>query len=252
MARTMAAMGSGVRLADYLSAGLLVRVMPAEVVRAVLDEHGCNSRRMRSFPAVASAYYCMALTLYPEAAYDVVLAAVAQGLAWAPRAAEPARVAKSSISGLRANIGSAPLTELVRRCCLPLADAQAHLDAFYRCLTVVAIDGGILKLPDEAGKLAHFSRTGSRTGLAGHPPGAVRRSGGVRHTRHLRGQPGSRLRQRVESLRAPPVALEAGHAAHGRPRLQRIRVVAQGPARRRQAAVALCEQPSVARPPCGG
>ena len=169
MARTMAAMGSGVRLADYLSAGLLVRVMPAEVVRAVLDEHGCNSRRMRSFPAVACTCYCMALTLYPEAAYDVVLAAVAQGLAWAPRAAEPARVAKSFISGLRANIGSAPLTELVRRCCLPLADAQAHLDAFYRCLTVVAIDGGIFKLPDETGKLAQFSRTGSRTGLAGHP-----------------------------------------------------------------------------------
>lgn len=43
----------------------------------------------------------MALSLYPEAAYEEVFAAVAQGLAWATGAAEPARVAKSSISGVR-------------------------------------------------------------------------------------------------------------------------------------------------------
>src|SRR5437660_1144850 len=67
MARTKAVLGTGARLADFLSASLLARVVPAEVVNAVLDAHGCNSQRVRSFPAVAGAYYCMALSLYPGA-----------------------------------------------------------------------------------------------------------------------------------------------------------------------------------------
>src|SRR5712691_2509398 len=105
MARTKAALGAGARLSDYLSASLLARVVPAEQVHAVLNEYGCNTQRLRSFPAVAGVYYCMALSLYPEAAYEEVFAVVAQGLAWAAGAAEPARVAKSSISGLRSRIG---------------------------------------------------------------------------------------------------------------------------------------------------
>ena len=131
MARTKAVLGSGARLSDYLSASLLARVVPADVVHEVLNAHGRNSQRVRSFPAVAGVYYCMALSLYPEAAYEEVFAAVAQGLAWAAGAAEPARVAKSSISELRTKIGSAPLADLVHRCCAPLADAATHPQAFY-------------------------------------------------------------------------------------------------------------------------
>ena len=83
MARTKAVLGSGARLADHLSASLLARVVPAEVVHEVLDAHGCNSQRLRSFPAVVGVYYCIALSLYSEAAYEEVFAAVSQGLAWA-------------------------------------------------------------------------------------------------------------------------------------------------------------------------
>ena len=82
MARTKATLGAGARLSDYLSASLLARVYPAEQVHQILDEHGVNSKRVRNFPAVATTYYCMALSLYPEAAYEDVFAAVAQGLSW--------------------------------------------------------------------------------------------------------------------------------------------------------------------------
>ena len=53
MARTKAVLGSGARLADYLSASLLARVVPAEMVHDVLNAHGRNSQRLHSFPAVA-------------------------------------------------------------------------------------------------------------------------------------------------------------------------------------------------------
>jgi Insertion element 4 transposase N-terminal/Transposase DDE domain len=169
MARTKAVLGSGARLADYLGASLLARVVPAEVVNSVLDEHGVNSQRVRSFPAVAGAYYCMALSLYPEAAYEEVFAAVAQGLAWAAGAAEPRRVAKSSISELRSKMGSAPMRELMQRCCAPMAHAQHHPQAFYAGLRLVAIDGSNFELPDEADNVEHFGYPGSRTGHAGYP-----------------------------------------------------------------------------------
>ena len=168
MARTKAVLGSGARLSDYLSASLLARVIPPEAVHAVLDEHGCNSRRVRSFPAVAGVYYCMALSLYPEAAYEEVFAVVAQGLAWSSGAAEPALVGKSSISELRSRIGAAPLADLVRLCCVPLAQERSHPEAFYAGRRLVAIDGSSFELPDEADNAATFGYPGSRTSVAGH------------------------------------------------------------------------------------
>ena len=168
MARTKAVLGAGARLSDFLAASLLARVVPPEVVHAVLDEHGRNSQRVRRFPAVAGVYYCMALSLYPEAAYEEVFAVVAQGLAWASGAAEPALVSKSSISGLRSRIGSEPLRDLVERCCVPMANPREHPEAFYAGLRLVAIDGSCFDLPDESENAEAFGYPGSRTSLAGH------------------------------------------------------------------------------------
>ena len=167
MARTKAELGSGARLSDYVCASLLARVVPPQAVHAVLNEQGRNSQRVRRFPAVAGVYYCMALSLYPEAAYEDVFSVVAQGLAWASGAAEPAPVGKASISRLRTRIGAAPLAELVQRCCLPLADERTHPDAFYAGRRLVAIDGSCLELPDEADNAATFGYPGSRTSVAG-------------------------------------------------------------------------------------
>lgn len=169
MARTKAVLGSGARLSDYLSASLLARVVPAQEINDVLNSHGRNSQRVRSFPAVVVVYYCMALSLYPEAAYEEVFAAVSQGLAWAAGASEPSRVSSASISAARAKIGAAPLQELVRRCCVPMAEPRFHPEAFYRGMRVVAMDGSNFELPDEADNEAYFGRPGSRTGVAGYP-----------------------------------------------------------------------------------
>jgi hypothetical protein len=168
MARTKAVLGSGARLSDYLCASLLARAVPPQVVHSVLDAHGRNSQRVRGFPAVAGVYYCMALSLYPEAAYEDAFAVIAQGLAWASGAAEPALVGKASISRLRSRIGAAPLAELVRRCCVPLADVSEHPQAFYAGRRLVAMDGSCFELPDEADNAATFGYPGSRTSVSGH------------------------------------------------------------------------------------
>jgi len=169
MARTKAVLGTGARLADYLSASLMARVVPPESVHAALDGCGCNSQRIRAFPAVAGVYYVMALSLYPEAAYEAVFSAVSQGLAWDAGAPQPAGVKRSAISSLRLRIGAQPLAELVRRCCVPLADAAIHPSAFYRGLRLVGIDGSSFELADEADNAQAFGRPGARQGPAGYP-----------------------------------------------------------------------------------
>jgi Insertion element 4 transposase N-terminal/Transposase DDE domain len=169
MARTKAVLGAGARLSDYLSASLLARVYSPELVGQVLDEHGVNSRRVRSLPAVATTYYCMALSLYPEAAYEDVFAVVAQGLAWMQGSQAVATVAKSSISAARGKIGCAPLQALHERVCVPLANAKAQPHAFYAGLRLVAIDGSNFEVPAEAANAAEFGYPGSRTGHAAYP-----------------------------------------------------------------------------------
>ena len=169
MARTKADLSPGARLADYMSATLMARVVPPEVVHEVLDAHGRNSKRIRAFPAVAGVYYVMALSLYPEASYEAVFSAVSQGLAWEAGAPQPAGVSKVAISLLRSRIGAQPLADLVHRCCRPLADPQLHPAAFYRGLRVVGIDGSTFELSDEPDLEQAFGRPGGRQGKAGYP-----------------------------------------------------------------------------------
>lgn len=131
MARTKAVLGDSARLSDYLSASLLARVYPAKMVGEILDEHGCNGKRIRSLPAVPGTYFCMTLSLYPEAAYEQVFAVVSQGLSWMQGNGSEATIAKSSISEMRGKIGGAPLQALVARACITLSLKTHHPDAFY-------------------------------------------------------------------------------------------------------------------------
>ena len=169
MARTKAVLGSGARLTDYLSTSLLARIYPASVINELLDAHQCNSRRERSFPASAVVYYCMALSLYPEAAYADVFDAVAQGIAWRNHSTTPQSIKASSISVARSRLSWPVFKNLQEVVCQPLADEATCPQAFYRGLRLMAIDGSNFEVPDEADNVTAFGYPGSRTGVAGYP-----------------------------------------------------------------------------------
>jgi Insertion element 4 transposase N-terminal/Transposase DDE domain len=169
MARTKAVLGAGARLSDYLSASLLARVYAPELVFQALDQHGVGSQRTRSLPALVTSYYCMALSLYPEAAYEEVFSVVAQGLAWLQGGQAVESVAKSSISAARSKIGYAPLQSIHETACVALAQPDTQPHAFYAGLRLVAIDGSNFEIPDETANVAAFGRPGSRTGRAAYP-----------------------------------------------------------------------------------
>ena len=169
MARTKAVLGTGARLSDYLGASLLARVYPAAMISEILDQHGCNSQRVRSLPAVSGVYFCISLSLYPEVAYEQVFTVVSQGLSWMQGHDTLYTIAKSSVSEMRGKLGYAPMQQLIERACVPLADKKHHPDAFYRGLRLVAIDGSNLDVADEADNIKTFGYPGSRTGHAGYP-----------------------------------------------------------------------------------
>jgi hypothetical protein len=169
MARTKAELGLGARLSDYLSASLLARVYPPELIHQILNDHEANSQRVRRLPAVATTYYCMALSLYPEAAYQDVFAVVAQGLSWMQGSRAAATVTKTAISAARRKLGHAPLKTLHERACMPLADPIKQPYAFYAGLRLVAIDGSNFEIPAETANAEAFGYPGSRTGHAAYP-----------------------------------------------------------------------------------
>lgn len=169
MARTKAELGPGARLSDYLSASLLARVYPPELIHQILNDHEANSQRVRRLPAVATTYYCMALSLFPEAAYQDVFAVVAQGLNWMQGSQAAATVTKTAISAARRRLGHAPLKTLHERACVPLAAPVKQPHAFYAGLRLVAIDGSNFEIPDEKANATAFGYPGSRTGRAAYP-----------------------------------------------------------------------------------
>jgi hypothetical protein len=175
MARTKATLGVGARLADHLSASLLARVYPPALIEGILREHGVESKRCRTLPMLTMSYYCIALSLYPECAYEAVFEAMAEGLCWAQGgrlrlgAGMLASVSKSSVSAARAKLGVAPLKQLHARACVALADPLAQPEAFYAGLRLVAIDASHFELPDEPDNRVTFGRPGSRTGVAAYP-----------------------------------------------------------------------------------
>ncbi len=169
MARTKATLTAGARLSDYLSASLLARVYPRELIDAVLAEHGAASRRVRALPASVSCYYCMALSFYPEAAYEEVFAVLAQGLALGSTQVAVAEIAKSSVSAARHKLGWRPLQSLAERACIPLCDPKRQPHAFYAGLRLVALDGSNFEIADEIDNERAFGRPGSRTGRSAYP-----------------------------------------------------------------------------------
>lgn len=169
MARTKAVLGSGARLTDYLSTSLLARVYPASLISELLDKHQCNSQRQRSFPATSVMYYCVALSLYPDAGYTDVFDAVAQGLAWRNRSEVPVSITPASISVARTRLSWPVFQELQQRACKPLADVKSSPESFYLGLRLMAVDGSKFDVPDEPSNVDAFGYPGSRTGVAGYP-----------------------------------------------------------------------------------
>ena len=169
MARTKALLGAGPRLSDYLSAGLLARAYPRELIEEALAASGKASLRRRDFPAETVAYYVMALGLYSGAAYEEVFQCMTDGLAWLSQGVVPElRIGKSGISQARTRLGWEVMREIGLRRLRPLAGPDTP-GAWYRGRRLVSLDGSCLEVADEAGNAQAFGYPGTKHGEVGYP-----------------------------------------------------------------------------------
>ena len=157
-----------IRLADYLSVGLLARLIPPSLVDQALTEHGKHSQRQRDLPAHAVAYYVMALSLYQGTNTEEVLRVVTEGMNYLGAPTLKREVGKSGISAARTRLGADVMHALARHTLKPLANPDTP-GAFYRQLRLVSLDGSTLEVADEAANRSVFGVPGTGQGQTGYP-----------------------------------------------------------------------------------
>lgn len=168
MAGKAAELGGQVRVSDYLSVGLLARLVPPSLVDEALTAHNRHSKRQRDLPAHAVAYYVMALSLYRGVNTEEVLRVVTEGMDYLGDAAIRREVGKSAISASRTRLGAEVMHTIAEQALTPLAQPQTE-GAFYRGMRVVSIDGTTLDVADEAGNREEFGVPGTGQGQTGYP-----------------------------------------------------------------------------------
>jgi hypothetical protein len=161
-------LGGPIRIADYLSLGLLARLVPPDLVDRVLTQHGKHSQRQRDFPAHAVAYYVMALALYQGINTEEVLRVVTEGMEFLGADAIRREVGKSAISAARTRLGAEVMRTIAVEALTPLA-TEATPGAFYGGLRVVSLDGSTLEVADEAANRETFGAPGTHRGRTGYP-----------------------------------------------------------------------------------
>ena len=168
MAGKPATLPTGIRLADYLSTGLLARICPPDEVASALKATGRQSIRQRDLPAHAVAYYVMALSLYRGVNYQEVLRVVTEGMQMLGDHAIRRDVGKSGISAARTRLGWQVMSHLAGRVLTPLADARTK-GAFFGRYRVVSLDGSTLEVADETANVKTFGYPGTQQGRTGYP-----------------------------------------------------------------------------------
>lgn len=161
-------LGGPIRIADYLSLGLLARLVPPSLADQALTEHGRHSQRQRDLPAHAVAYYVMALSLYRGINTEEVLRVVTEGMEYLGANAVRREVGKSAISAARTRLGAEVMQTIARHALTPLATEQTP-GAFYRGLHLISLDGSGLEIADEAANREAFGLPGTQQGRTGYP-----------------------------------------------------------------------------------
>lgn len=169
MARTVAELPCGTRLTDYISVGVLTKMVPQTAIDAVLRRTGKASIRQRELPAHVVVYYVIALALYMQSSYREVLRCLLEGVHWLLGPDARVKVTgKSGISQARTRLGWAPLKHLYDEIVTPIA-RQATKGAWYRTWRLVSLDGSTLDVADEPANARRFGRPSASRGRSAFP-----------------------------------------------------------------------------------
>jgi Insertion element 4 transposase N-terminal/Transposase DDE domain len=144
--------------------GELTRIVPFEMVDAVLSETGKVQVRVRDLPARVVVYLLLAGALFAEIGYAQVWTRMTAGL----DGLTVANPTAGALAQARRRLGPTPLKALFTLLSGSAA-GPATTGVYWRGLLVTAIDGTTMCCPDSAANLKVFCRGGSNHGGTGYP-----------------------------------------------------------------------------------
>jgi hypothetical protein len=145
--------------------GELTRIVPFELVDAVLEESGARERRLRLLPSRVGVYFVLAMCLFPRPGYLGVWAKLTAALGGLGLAGPSAKALRE----LRRRIGIAPLKALFGTLAGPLGQPRTPgvMSGRYR---TVAFDGcKSLKVPDTGRNRGWLGKMKASLGETGYP-----------------------------------------------------------------------------------
>ncbi len=141
--------------------------IPTEWIEEALAATGTASIRRRKLPAEHVVWLVIGMALFRDRNIGAVVSHL--GLAQDPETRGRGSVVPAAIAQARGRIGAAPLRGLFERTAERWV-APAMDQARWRGLSVYAVDGSSVNVPDTEVNHAHFGRPGSsRGGPAGYP-----------------------------------------------------------------------------------
>lgn len=168
MSGKSASLNSDIRLSDYLSVGLLARLIPHTVIEESLAKYNRQSQRNRDFPADAVAYYVVAMSMYRDVNTQEVMRVISEGLSYLGNTSVRREVGKSAISASRTRLGADVMKCIADKTCQPLASTTQSI-GFYKGLRLVSVDGTTLEVADQENNRTSFGVPGTGQGQTGYP-----------------------------------------------------------------------------------
>jgi Insertion element 4 transposase N-terminal/Transposase DDE domain len=144
--------------------GELTRIVPFEMVDAVLVATARVQRRVRDLPSRVVVYLLLAAGLFEGCGYRQVWARLVAALDRLPVATPTA----SALAAARRRVGAAPLAALFDLLRGPVA-GPATAGVWWHRRLLVALDGTSLCCPDTAANLAVYRKGGGYQGGTGYP-----------------------------------------------------------------------------------
>jgi hypothetical protein len=144
--------------------GVLTRIVPFEMVEAVVAETGRTQQRLRLLPSRVVVYLLLAAGLFAEVGYLGVWDKLVAGL----DGLGLTRPSGTALWQARIRVGVAPVRALFDLLRGPAAGIRTA-GVWWCGLLVTAIDGTVLDVPDSPGNAAALGKNRSQHGTAGYP-----------------------------------------------------------------------------------
>jgi Insertion element 4 transposase N-terminal/Transposase DDE domain len=145
--------------------GELTRIVPFELVDAVLEETGARERRLRLLPSRVGVYFVLVMCLFPRPGYLGVWAKMTAGLGGLGLAVPSAKALRE----LRRRVGVKPVKALFEVLAGPLGRPRAPGVMFGRYRTV-AFDGcRSIRVPDTGRNRGWLGKLKASLGETGYP-----------------------------------------------------------------------------------